>query len=106
MFKLGKPIVSGGREARTEYKVIKHLTGYTLLEIILKTGRTHQIRVHLSAIGFPVVGDNTYAVKSPHIKRQFVHAYRLKFRLPSSGKYCQFTAELPEDLKQALNNFA
>jgi len=99
-------IVSGGRESHTEYKVLKHLSGYTLLEVIIKTGRTHQIRVHLSAIGFPVVGDSTYGVKSPHLKRQFVHAHRLKFRLPSSGKYRQFTAELPDDLKQVLDSLA
>jgi len=99
-------VVSSGREAQTEYKVIKYLNGYTLLEVILKTGRTHQIRVHLAAIGFPVVGDSTYGVKSPHLNRQFVHAHKLKFKLPSSGEYRQFTAELPDDLKQALNSLA
>lgn len=98
-------IVSSGREAHTEYRVIKYLNGYTLLEVTLKTGRTHQIRVHLAAIGFPVVGDSTYGVKSPHLKRQFVHAHKLKFALPSSGEYREFTTELPDDLKKALNSF-
>ncbi len=99
-------IVSSGREARTEYKVIKYLNGYTLLEVILKTGRTHQIRVHLAAIGFPVVGDSTYGIKSSHLKRQFVHAHKLKFKSPSSGEYLEFTAELPDDLNQALDSLA
>jgi 23S rRNA pseudouridine1911/1915/1917 synthase len=73
--------------------------------VTLKTGRTHQIRVHLAAIGFPVVGDSTYGVKTPHLKRQFVHAHKLKFALPSSGEYREFTTELPDDLKQALDSF-
>ncbi len=99
-------VVSTGREARTEYSVIKYIDDYTLLEIRPETGRTHQIRVHLSAIGYPVVGDPTYGVKSPHLSRQFIHAYRLGFRLPSTGKYVEFTSELPPDLEQALKDIA
>ncbi|MFC2007115.1 RluA family pseudouridine synthase [Chloroflexota bacterium] len=95
-------IVTGGREARTDYHVLRYFDGYTLLEVDLKTGRTHQIRVHLTAIGYPVVGDPTYGVKSPHLSRQFLHACRLGFTLPSSGDYVEFTSELPDDLKQAL----
>ena len=93
---------SRGREARTQYRVREYLDGYTLLEVKPETGRTHQIRVHLAAIGFPVVGDKVYGVKSPNVPRQFVHAYRLGFNLPSTGKYVEFTAELPPDLAQAL----
>jgi 23S rRNA pseudouridine1911/1915/1917 synthase len=95
-------VVSGGRQARTKYKVKEYLGEYTLLEITTETGRTHQIRVHLSAIGYPVVGDPIYGVKSAYVKRQFVHAYRLGFRLPASGEYREFTCELPPDLKQAI----
>jgi len=99
-------VVTEGREARTEYRVIKYAGNYSLLEIIPETGRTHQIRVHLSAIGYPVVGDPMYGVKSPHLSRQFLHACRLGFKLPSTGEYVEFTSELPPDLAQALKNIA
>jgi len=95
-------VVSGGRQARTRYKVKDYLGDYTLLEVVTETGRTHQIRVHLSAIGYPVVGDPVYGVRSAYVKRQFVHAYRLGFHLPASGEYREFTCELPSDLKQAV----
>jgi 23S rRNA pseudouridine1911/1915/1917 synthase len=95
-------VVAQGREARTEYRVVKYIGGYTLLEVMPETGRTHQIRVHLAAIGFPVVGDKVYGVKSPHLSRQFLHACRLGFRLPSTGEYVEFESALPEDLKKAL----
>ncbi len=95
-------VVAEGREARTEYRVIKYIGGYTLIEVMPETGRTHQIRVHLAAIGFPVVGDKVYGVKSPHLSRQFLHASRLGFKLPSSGEYVEFESALPADLEQAL----
>jgi len=99
-------VVTEGREARTEYRVIRYIGNYTLLEVMPETGRTHQIRVHLSAIGYPVVGDKVYGVKSPHLSRQFVHASRLGFKLPSTGEYVEFTSELPPDLEQALKDIA
>ena len=99
-------VVTEGRQARTEYRVVKYLDNYTLLEVMPQTGRTHQIRVHLAAIGHPVAGDVTYGVKSDRVPRQFVHAHRLGFKLPSSGEYVEFTAELPPDLVQALENLA
>lgn len=95
-------IVTSGRQAKTGYRVKEYLDNYTLLEVTIETGRTHQIRVHLSAIGYPVVGDPVYGIKSVYLKRQFVHAYRLGFHLPSSEEYKEFTCELPQDLKQAL----
>jgi len=95
-------VVSGGREARTQYRVIKYLNGYTLLEAMPETGRTHQIRVHFSAIGHPVLGDPVYGKKSPLLGRQFLHAHRLGFRLPSTGEFVEFRAELPPDLEQVL----
>ena len=96
-------VVADGKEARTEYRVIKYMDNYTLLEVMPETGRTHQIRVHLSAIGYPVVGDKVYGVKSSYLSRQFMHACRLGFKLPSTGEYVEFTSELPPDLEQALS---
>ena len=95
-------VVTAGRGARTEYRVIKYTGDCTLLEVIPETGRTHQIRVHLSAIGYPVVGDIVYGVKSVHLSRQFLHACRLGFKLPSTGEYVEFESELPDDLERAL----
>ncbi|MDP1629612.1 MAG: RluA family pseudouridine synthase [bacterium] len=101
------------RPALTEFKVVKRFSGgggdFTLLEVSPKTGRTHQIRVHLASIGHPVVGDRLYGAKkiseqesaSRRIGRQFLHAYFLKFAAPD-GRILQFQSELPEDLKEYL----
>jgi 23S rRNA pseudouridine1911/1915/1917 synthase len=97
-------VVLRGREARTQYRVLKYIGDYTLIEVRPETGRTHQIRVHLAAIGYPVVGDATYGVRSPHLSRQFLHASRLGFRLPSTGQYVEFESKLPPDLEQALKD--
>jgi len=97
-------VATKGREARTQYNVVKYIGDYTLLEVRPETGRTHQIRVHLSAIGYPVVGDKVYGVKSAYLPRQFLHASRLGFKLPSTGEYVEFTSDLPPDLAQALKD--
>jgi 23S rRNA pseudouridine1911/1915/1917 synthase len=97
-------VVEKGRSARTEYRVIKYFDNYTLLEIKPETGRTHQIRVHLAAIGFPVVGDATYGETSLYIARQFLHAAKIKFKLPSTGEYVEFESPLPPDLERALRD--
>lgn len=99
-------VVARGREARTQYNVVKYIGNYTLLEVRPETGRTHQIRVHLLAIGYPVVGDAMYGVKSAYLSRQFLHASRLGFKLPSTGEYAEFTSDLPPDLEQALEKIA
>jgi len=99
-------VVAEGKEARTQYYVIKHVGDYTLVEVRPETGRTHQIRVHLSAIGYPVVGDSVYGVKSPHLSRPFLHACRLGFQSPSTTEYVEFTSNLPPDLEQALERVA
>jgi len=99
-------VVANGRQARTEYHVVKYIGDYTLLEVRPETGRTHQIRVHLSAISYPVVGDPVYGVKSDYLSRQFMHASCLGFHLPSTGEYVEFTSELPPDLEQALKDIA
>ncbi len=95
-------VVNGCRPATTSYKVREYLGEYSLLEVTPHTGRTHQIRVHLAAIGYPVLGDAVYGVRSPLLKRQFVHAHRLGFRLPGDGKYREFVSELPIDLQCAI----
>lgn len=95
-------VVSSGREAKSKYTVEKYIGSFTLIRVKLETGRTHQIRVHFAAIGFPVVGDNTYGVKQAGVHRQFIHAHKLSFTSPKSGKIMEFTAELPPDLKKSL----
>ncbi len=95
-------IVFGGRQAYTHYRVISYYGDYTLVEATLETGRTHQIRVHFAALGYPVAGDATYGIKTPFLTRQFVHSHSLGFLLPSSGEYREFHAELAPDLKEAI----
>jgi 23S rRNA pseudouridine1911/1915/1917 synthase len=98
-------IAPDGREAITEYHTLEVLDSYTLLEALPRTGRTHQIRVHLAFLGFPLAGDRTYGRKqsSLPLDRQFLHAYQLGFALPSTGEAKTFTAPLPEDLKHVLD---
>jgi len=92
------------RPAITEYKVIKKYDKFTLLEVNPKTGRTHQIRVHLSSIGHPIVGDTKYGFKKQkmpiNLKRHFLHAYVLEFSL--NGKKFKFETDLPKDLQRFL----
>ena len=95
-----------GRDARTEYKVIRYYDNNTLLEIHPETGRTHQIRVHLAAIGYPVVGDATYGTTTKHVTRQFLHAGKIGFNLPSTGKWVEFESPLPQDLQRALTDIS
>jgi len=94
------------RKALTEYRVLKTFKDYTLLEVFPKTGRTHQIRIHLASIGHPIVGDKQYKFKrqtSPKkLSRQFLHASVLKFKL-LNGKMIEFKSELPDDLEEVLN---
>jgi 23S rRNA pseudouridine1911/1915/1917 synthase len=99
-------VITRGREARTEYKVLEYAGNCTLLEVKPRTGRTHQIRVHLAAIGFPIVGDAVYGARSEFLDRQFLHACRLRFRLPSTGELREFESPLPPDLTGALANIA
>jgi 23S rRNA pseudouridine1911/1915/1917 synthase len=94
--------IEHGRAARTVYHVLRHLGSYTLLEARPETGRTHQIRVHLAAIGHPVAGDRVYGARSALIDRQFLHAHRLRFQLPATGEMVEFESGLPADLTEAL----
>jgi len=92
-----------GREALTYYRVIRRFKGYDLVEASPKTGRMHQIRVHLKALGHPVAGDVKYGHKNqlPGLNRHFLHSYYMKLTLPC-GQVKEFKAELPEELKKAL----
>lgn len=90
------------RTAETLYWFQESIDGFSLLEIQPKTGRTHQIRVHLSAIGHPIVGDRLYGAKKEIAARQMLHAYFLEFNLPS-GKRLKLKTDLPEDMKILLN---
>ena len=96
-------VVGGGRPAITHFRVLRRYARHTLLECKPVTGRTHQIRVHLGAIGCPVVADTTYGRATPTLPlaHHFLHAARLAFRLPS-GDVRAFEAPLPPDLQDAL----
>lgn len=98
-----------GKESLTEFKVIdKYKKGdkkYSLLEINLKTGRTHQIRVHMSYLGWPLVGDKTYGGKTDEINRPFLHAVFIQFKHPVSNEVLSFNSDLAVDLKECLKKY-
>lgn len=99
-------IGSDGKAAISRYKVLEEFKNMSLLEVILETGRTHQIRVHMAAIGHPVVSDNLYGNigknKEFGFDRQFLHAWKLKFKSPANGKIVTVTSKLPHDLQSVL----
>lgn len=98
------------KEALTDYKVVETYQSehkpHSLLEVVPRTGRTHQIRVHLNSIGHPIAGDEIYGFKKsvppPGLKRLFLHAYKLEFETPDN-KNLVLEADLPEELQKALN---
>jgi len=95
-----------GRLAVTEYEVIKRFKNFTLLLAQIKTGRTHQIRVHFFALGYPVVGDKLYRprkIKEPLLPRLFLHASKIGFS-DQGGVWREFQSDLPEELEDFLNN--
>jgi 23S rRNA pseudouridine1911/1915/1917 synthase len=96
--------LAAGRAAWSEYRVLRRFERYTLLEVRIGTGRTHQIRVHLSSIGHPVVGDTLYGAPAkiegmPPLGRYFLHAHRIRFRLPSTGEEMTLVSPLAEELE-------
>lgn len=99
-------VVAGARAARTHFRVLERMTGHTLIELSLETGRTHQIRVHLAHIGHPVVGDSQYGSANSGRKlglgRQFLHATSLTFHRPSTGEVVTVSDRMPQDLDAAL----
>ena len=91
------------RDAVTHFEVVRNLPSATLLRVRLETGRTHQIRAHLKAIGHPVVGDPEYGRPGAHgLRRQFLHAARLAFAHPATGEALDLRSPLPDDLAAAL----
>lgn len=91
-----------GERAVTHYRAIKEQNGHSLVSLILETGRTHQIRVHMKYIGRPLVGDYLYNPDMEYITRQALHSYRLAFAHPVTGEKMEFTAPLPEDMRRIL----
>lgn len=110
-------VTSRGKPAITHYRIIKRFSAHTHIRVILETGRTHQIRVHLAHIGYPVVGDPAYGsrVKIPancshnlretlqNFKRQALHARKLGLYHPRTGEYMEWEAELPHDMLNLIN---
>lgn len=94
-----------GRRAVSEYRVLKRYEGFTLCEFSLKTGRTHQIRVHAKYLGHPVVGDKVYGYKKQKfdLNGQLLHAYKLILTHPKTGEVMEFTAPLPDYFQSILN---
>jgi len=110
-------VVRGGRNALTLYRVRQTFERFTLLDVELKTGRTHQIRVHLAWLKHPVVGDETYGggrdntIQDPqlrarvrHLKRQFLHAEKLGFKHPATNEFVKFESPLPAELSDFLEH--
>ncbi|HEX2188088.1 MAG TPA: RluA family pseudouridine synthase [Longimicrobiaceae bacterium] len=89
-----------GEPARTRYRVVERCAEATLLELELETGRTHQIRVHMAHLGHPVLGDRQYGGGGAHLRRQALHAVRLRFAHPRTGEPLAFEAPLPPDLAE------
>lgn len=92
------------KEAVTNYRVLERLGSYSLVECRLETGRTHQIRVHMSHLGHPIVGDPVYGVKkeSFSLNGQLLHAYQVGFLHPRTGEYLEFSSPLPEHFEKVL----
>ncbi|MDP8298880.1 MAG: RluA family pseudouridine synthase, partial [Candidatus Tantalella remota] len=90
------------KNAVTNYKVLRRFKDFTMLELSLETGRTHQIRVHLSHIGYPVLGDKMYGA-SRGLERHALHAKTLGFFHPSTMKLMEFDSEIPEDIERLIN---
>ena len=97
-------VVVGGRESRTSYRVKQCYGEYSLLQLYLHTGRTHQIRVHMAYLGHPLVGDALYGKSSPLLQRHFLHANHLAFRHPVTGEPLDLRSPLPPDLTFALES--
>jgi len=98
-----------GRAAWTEYHVLRRFADFTLLEVLIGTGRTHQIRVHLASIGHPVVGDRLYGAPAmiagaPTLARYFLHSHRIRFKQPSTGEPITVESPLPVELEEWMKS--
>ena len=92
-----------GERAVTHYKVIDKKNGHSLVSLHLETGRTHQIRIHMKHLGFPLIGDYLYNPDMEFISRQALHSHTLRFAHPITKEMMEFTAPLPEDMRQVLS---
>ena len=90
-----------GKNAITNYRVISQNNLFTIVKVNIETGRTHQIRVHMRYLGYPILGDSVYGRKDNE-KRQMLHAYKLEFIHPVTGRQMEFIGEIPEDFQKAL----
>ena len=88
-----------GERAVTHYEVVKEACGHSLVRLKLDTGRTHQIRIHMKYLGFPLIGDYLYNPDYERMNRQALHSYRMEFAHPVTGEYMHFTCPLPEDMR-------
>ena len=95
-----------GERAVTHYQVIEEKNEHSLVSLHLETGRTHQIRIHMKYLGFPLIGDYLYNPDMEFITRQALHSHRLRFTHPITGESMDFAAPLPEDMKRVLNPFS
>lgn len=91
-----------GEEAVTHYKVVKEANGHSLVSLRLETGRTHQIRIHMKYLGFPLIGDYLYNPDMEYMTRQALHSHHMEFTHPITGEHMSFTAPLPEDMAQVM----
>jgi len=99
---ISREVSEDGQYAKTHYEVVNRYEGYTCLEVKLETGRTHQIRVHLSYIGHPLLGDDLYGGQRDRISRQALHAYYTRFQHPQTGEEVSFKAPIPQDLSSLI----
>ena len=99
-----REVRADGQPAVTMYRPVLHKNGRTLLEITLLTGRTHQIRVHFSHIGFPLCGDELYGGDRTAIQRQALHCGKMRFKLPMTEELTEIESPLPEDISRLLQN--
>lgn len=99
-----KQTVGVGEEALTKYIVLERYKDSTLLDIILFTGKTHQIRVHMNSIGHPIIGDSLYNKDSEYIDRQALQSYYLKIKNPRTGENLEFAIDMPEDFKVLIKH--
>lgn len=100
-----RAVMSDGQPSVTHFEVVKRFKEATLVKIRLETGRTHQIRVHFSHLGHPLIGDELYGAKHTEITRQALHSYYLKLKLPRTGEWVELEAGLPNDFNELISHF-
>ena len=91
-----------GEDAVTHYKVLKEANGHSLVSLRLETGRTHQIRIHMKYLGYPLIGDYLYNPDMEYMTRQALHSHHMEFTHPITGEHMSFTAPLPEDMARVM----